>query len=151
MKLKVLIGYNDKELDRYVSLGEIIEVTEERANVLEKVKDYLGRNIVERITEEDESKELDGQDQEDINPEEAIKKQDKQEINSQEEENQDPEKDNQESENMDSKNPEKENKNPKNIDQKNGKIEAKNEEGYLKKCYAQVGKRCNGDNVEKTP
>lgn len=120
MKLKVLIGYNDKELDRYVNLGEIIEVTEERANVLEKVKDYLGRNIVERITEEDKKKK--------IRKEEATEKTDKHELDSPEE-NQNPEKEKQESEKMDSKNPEEENKNSKNIDQKNGKIEAKNEEG----------------------
>ncbi len=123
MKLKVLIGYNDKELGRYVSLGEIIEVNEERAEVLEKVKDYLGRNIVERIKEEDKYKEPKGQAQEDkvpdINPDE---------------ENQDSEKENKEAENpelenQDSKNPEEENENTKKVDQKNGKNEAKNEEG----------------------
>lgn len=135
MKLKVLIGYNDKELDRYVSLGEIIEVTEERANVPEKVKDYLGRNIVERIKEEDEYKEPKGQAQEDevpdINPDE---------------ESQDSEKENKEAENPELENQEEANenlneqkqeineqknsqKNNEKIDQKNGKIEAKNEEG----------------------
>lgn len=120
MKLKVLIGYNDKELDRYVNLGEIIEVTEARAEVLEKVKDYLGRNIVERIKEEDKQKKI---------SEEATDKKDKHELDSQEDENQNPEKEKQESENIDSKNPEKENENPKNVDQKSGKNGSKNEEG----------------------
>lgn len=125
MKLKVLIGYNDKELDRYVNLGEIIEVTEERANVLEKVKDYLGRNIVERIKEEEEYKEPKGQAQEDevpdINPDE---------------ESQDSEKENKEeaNENLNEQKQEineqkNSQKNNEKIDQKNGKIEAKNEEG----------------------
>ena len=122
MKLKVLIGYNDKELDRYVSLGEIIEVTEARDNVLEEAKDYLGRNIVERIIEDKNKKSNKLNEGENKEP-------DKQEANSQEDDNQDPEKEKQESENMDAKNLEEENKSPKNIDQKNGKNGSKNEEG----------------------
>ena len=34
VQVKALINYNDKELDRAVTIEEIFEVTEERANVL---------------------------------------------------------------------------------------------------------------------
>ncbi len=105
MKLKVLIGYNDKELKRYVSLGEVIEVTSARGKALEKVKDYRGRNIVERISEEDKQKK---------STEEASKEQDNQESDSQEQEN-DEEKNSQEE--------------AKKVDQQDGKIEPENEEG----------------------
>ena len=36
MKVKALIGYNDKVLERWVNKDEVLDVTEERAEVLLK-------------------------------------------------------------------------------------------------------------------
>ncbi len=57
MKVKALIGYNDKELKRWVNEGEVLEVTEERANVL--LKGNLSSNnkpFVEKVVEVEKPK-----------------------------------------------------------------------------------------------
>lgn len=59
IKLKVLERYNDLELDRYVDLREIIEVSPKRHKELTEKEKKIGRKFFEEVkeTKEEDKKE----------------------------------------------------------------------------------------------
>lgn len=56
MKIRIVVGYNDKKLSRYVKAGEELDVDDARGKEIINTKDYKGRNIAEEIKEKDNKK-----------------------------------------------------------------------------------------------
>lgn len=56
MKVQALINYKDKELNRDVNKGEILEVTKERAEVLLKGNNSSGNKPFVKVIEEEKPK-----------------------------------------------------------------------------------------------